>query len=84
MTRKHFAGLPPGEPASAVALCSNAEIPRAIPNKRITLLIVSWSVQVLWNHQLLPNDAQCREPEVRTTIGASPAANFGFKAALES
>jgi hypothetical protein len=27
---------------------------------------------------------QCREPEVRTTIAASPVANFGFKAALES
>ena len=27
---------------------------------------------------------QCREPEVRTTIAASPIANFGFEAALES
>ena len=27
---------------------------------------------------------QRREPEVRTTIAASPVANFGFKAALES
>jgi hypothetical protein len=27
---------------------------------------------------------QCREPEVRITIAASPIANFGFKAALES
>ena len=26
----------------------------------------------------------CREPEVRTTIAASPIANFGFEAALES
>jgi hypothetical protein len=30
------------------------------------------------------NRAQCREPEVRTTIAANPIANFGFKAALES
>src|SRR5262249_37360770 len=28
--------------------------------------------------------ARCREPEVRTTIAASPIANFGFKAASES
>ena len=27
---------------------------------------------------------ECREPEVRTTFAASPIANFGFKAALES
>ena len=29
-------------------------------------------------------DRECREPEVRTTIAASPIANFGFKAKLES
>jgi hypothetical protein len=29
-------------------------------------------------------EAQCREPEVRIAIAASPVANFGFKAALES
>jgi hypothetical protein len=27
---------------------------------------------------------QCREPEVRIILAASPVANFGFKAALES
>ena len=27
---------------------------------------------------------QCREPEARTNIAASPDASFGFKAALES
>jgi hypothetical protein len=27
---------------------------------------------------------KCREPEVRTKIAASPIANFGFKAALDS
>ena len=32
----------------------------------------------------VPGAGKCREPEVRTTIAASPIANFGFKAALES
>ena len=31
-----------------------------------------------------PRHHQCREPEVRITSAASPNADFGFKAALES
>jgi hypothetical protein len=31
-----------------------------------------------------PSSSQCRETEVRAPIAASPSANFGFKAALES
>jgi hypothetical protein len=44
------------------------------------------SIKTSWTAAKAPKAAQayCREPEVRPTIAASPVANVGFKAALES